>query len=1120
MPDLRNQQGTFTPPSQLDEFQVERPLGRGANGQVYLAKDTVLERPVALKFLSGRKLSRHARRRFLVEARAIARLKHPNVVTVYRFGETMGRPYLVSEYVSGQSLARMIKPIAWQRALEIGAELARGLAAAHQQGVLHRDIKPANVMISDVSEVKLLDFGLAKLSGLLGEPDWVRHASSSEDQTSIPKELAFEPTIGAAEEKAGAEEAGRVLDETLPAGIAPKAHKAANDRLPHGGPREPIIEPLTRAGAVLGTPAYMAPEAWQGLPATPMTDVYSLGAVLYEMCTGRPPHYSSNVSQIEHDALHEDVPQLAEQVADIDGRFATLVDRCLRRNPAERPQSGMEVQQELDSLLRPSLASLILKGLRLRWPLVVLALLVLMGSSLGSTYYLAQHSFRQKESPVLKARTVVAVLGPVTEASSQADAWYASAISELLSRELGLGERLRVVASPSVQRMLQESQIRENHLYDAGTLLQIHRRLDAAVVVTGSYQLHTEGTRRIQLSFVAQDTQTGQTLARSTVTGPTTEVFDLVAQVAQILRKQLGLGDRLTVQKTGLRVANPDTLKRYGEALQELRGFRLLRAGELLSRVVSDDPDFSPAYEALATVWRSLGYDVKAREALRHAMEHTTGLQREELLRLDARRWESLKDWDRAFSAYETLMRLFPDNPEYPLALGEAQLSAGKHQEALATLTRMQDKNAGALLDPRVDAAIARALEDNGDFRAAHSRYQTAIDKSVSIGASLLVARCLVSQAYVKKYLGEANGVLPNLDQAIQIFRRAGAQLDVADALAAKGWILRDRGDAQHAFETFHDALAILIEAGSGNGTAIHLGNVALLLLRMGELPLATARAEASLVLAREVDYKEASATAQLSLGWIALHRTELLRVEQRIAAAERTASELDDNLLSAWLLWLSAESQLLRGNLVQAEQKHEQALQLRTLVGSSGFVAESRVALAYVALLDERAEDARSFAEQALPLFRSDGQRDGETFALAVQSAALAQQKKEAEALALAAQTEALNRDNPYLPMRATVLCTLARTYAALAKPQHAEHSLEQIQRLLSDPRLAELRTKRIELQLAQARLRLLRGRTPETLAGLRAIQQESQQAGFLLAAQEAARLSDPQMNGGHHDH
>ena len=189
-------------------------------------------------------------------------------------------------------------------------------------------------------------------------------------------------------------------------------------------------------------------------------------------------------------------------------------------------------------------------------------------------------------------------------------------------------------------------------------------------------------------------------------------------------------------------------------------------------------------------------------------------------------------------------------------------------------------------------------------------------------------------------------------------------------------------------------------------------------------------------------------------------------------------------------------------------------------MVGSSGFVAESRLALAYVALLSERPEDARASAEQALPLFRADGQRDGETLALAVQGAALAQQKREDEALALAAQAEVLNSSNPYLPMRATVLSTLARLYATLSKPQHAERSLEQIQRLLSDPRLVELRTKRIELQLAQARLRLLRGRTPEILASLRAIQQEAQQAGFLLAAQEAARLSEPPINGGHHDH
>ena len=118
-------------------------------GQVYLAYDTILARHVAVKFISTPDPEPAARRRFLVEARAAARLQHPNVVTIHRVGELDRQPYIVSEFAGGQSLDRLTRPMPWPRALRIGVDLARGLAAAHRQGVLHRDIKPANVVLAD-----------------------------------------------------------------------------------------------------------------------------------------------------------------------------------------------------------------------------------------------------------------------------------------------------------------------------------------------------------------------------------------------------------------------------------------------------------------------------------------------------------------------------------------------------------------------------------------------------------------------------------------------------------------------------------------------------------------------------------------------------------------------------------------------------------------------------------------------------------------------------------------------------------------------------------------------------------------------------------------------------------
>src|SRR3954453_10311221 len=159
----------WSPPQEFDEFRLGRSLGGGAMGQVYLAHDTLLDRPVAVKFMYAA-ADPAGGARGLDEARAIARLQHPNVVAIFRVAEVAGHPYLVSEYVQGQALHELSRPMPWRTVLGIAIDLARGLAAAHRRGVLPRDVKPANAILADDGRAKLLDFGLATIVDR-GPPD-------------------------------------------------------------------------------------------------------------------------------------------------------------------------------------------------------------------------------------------------------------------------------------------------------------------------------------------------------------------------------------------------------------------------------------------------------------------------------------------------------------------------------------------------------------------------------------------------------------------------------------------------------------------------------------------------------------------------------------------------------------------------------------------------------------------------------------------------------------------------------------------------------------------------------------------------------------------------------------
>ena len=199
----------FEPPAEFDDYAIVKSLGRGQMGQVYLAEDAVLARSVAIKFIATDP-DPEARARFLMEARAAARIQHPNVVSIYRVGELGDRPYIVSELIRGKVLAEYPRPMPWAEVIAIAIELARGLAAAHRRGVVHCDLKPANAMVTEDGVAKLVDFGLARVGeeaadddSLIGTPDymapclWEGRAASRRSDVYAFGAMLFELIAGA-----------------------------------------------------------------------------------------------------------------------------------------------------------------------------------------------------------------------------------------------------------------------------------------------------------------------------------------------------------------------------------------------------------------------------------------------------------------------------------------------------------------------------------------------------------------------------------------------------------------------------------------------------------------------------------------------------------------------------------------------------------------------------------------------------------------------------------------------------------------------------------------------------------------------------------------------------------
>jgi serine/threonine protein kinase/Tol biopolymer transport system component len=283
----------LTSGTRLSQYEILSPLGAGSMGEVYRARDTRLEREVAIKVLPELVSADPERlQRFEVEAKAAAALNHPNILAVYQMGTYAGVPYLVSELLEGKTLAESVRrgPLPLRKAIDYGVQIAHGLAAAHEKGIVHRDLKPDNLFVTKEGRVKILDFGLAKVIQ--------------------PRDVA--------------------------GGAAPT---------------------LTMPGVAMGTVGYMSPEQVRGLETDHRTDIFAFGAILYEMVMGRRTFERSTSADTMSAILNEDPEPISELAPETPVGLQRVVLRCLEKNAEQRFQSASDLAFALEALTDPAIAT-------------------------------------------------------------------------------------------------------------------------------------------------------------------------------------------------------------------------------------------------------------------------------------------------------------------------------------------------------------------------------------------------------------------------------------------------------------------------------------------------------------------------------------------------------------------------------------------------------------------------------------------------------------------------------------------------------------------------------------------------------------------------------------------
>jgi eukaryotic-like serine/threonine-protein kinase len=769
----------------VSHYRVLQIVGGGGMGVVYRAEDVRLGRAVALKFLpEDVSNDPRALERFEREARAASALDHPNLCSIYEFGEHEGQPFIVMQLLQGQTLRdrlalardgpRQAARLALDQLLLFAIQITNGLEAAHEKGIIHRDIKPANIFITDKGIAKILDFGLAKLTEAT---DKKGHALEVETQSELES-----PTN--------------------------KSSEALN---------------LSRPGVVFGTAAYMSPEQVRGENLDARTDLFSFGLILYEMATGQTAFRGTNVETLQ-DAILGSSPTPALQLnPDLPPRLEAIIDKCLQRNRDLRYQRAAAIRDDLEKVKQETE-----NPLRRRWkPLATVAVVVFVLFA-GGLYWRSR-----KVSTVTEKDTIV--LADFDNRSGDA-VLDSDTLNTALAMQLERSHLLNVLSDEKVSATLKLMNSPDARLTKE-VAHEVCQRNDGRALLTGSIGAVGE---HYLIDLKAVNCRTGEALASASAEAENrNEVLKKVKQVANQVREQLG-ESLAPVEKSDKPLEEVTTASL--EALQAFsRARRVQMTGEAdpipyLQRALEMDPIFAAAYALLGAEYENKGQSTLAISNYRKAYELRDRVSPRERLNIEGHYYDDVTgEKEKAIQSYRELSLTDPGDrkPHQNLSAMYAQLGQyDKAVEEARETIRLVPDNVGPYATLMLSYnALNQCEKAKAAFDGARSRkldhpflrvyrYQTAFlqgddavmqeEASWAMGKPGAEDLLLSTQSDTEAYRGRFEKARQFSRRAVESARRADEPETAAAWKANEALREAEIGDRARALQTAAEAMALM----------------------------------------------------------------------------------------------------------------------------------------------------------------------------------------------------------------------------------------------------------------------------------------------------------------------